>query len=135
MTEPSKKKGGARIGAGAKPKYGCKTVTMRVPADMVDEIKAFIYKKKHIEPIKPFLIANKAEVKRMCITEYDEARTFADQKEEGRAEGRAEDIAEGIAEGRKEGKAEGREEERNTIRSNMRKAGFSDEQIKIALGE
>ena len=37
-----KKKGGARAGAGAKPKYGCKTVTMRVPADMVDEIRAFI---------------------------------------------------------------------------------------------
>ena len=50
MTEPKKKKGGARAGAGAKPKYGCKTVTMRVPADMVDEIRAYIYKKKHIEP-------------------------------------------------------------------------------------
>ncbi len=37
--------------------------------------------------IKPFLVANKAEVKRMCITEYDEARTFAEQREEGRAEG------------------------------------------------
>ena len=33
--------------------------------------------------IKPFLMANKAEVKRMCITEYDEARTFAEQREEG----------------------------------------------------
>ncbi|SFD36597.1 hypothetical protein [Ruminococcus albus] len=52
MNEPTKKKkkGGARAGAGAKPKYGCKTVTMRVPADMVDEIRAFICKKKHIEP-------------------------------------------------------------------------------------
>ena len=52
MNEPTKKKnrGGARTGAGAKRKYGCKTVTMRVPADMVDDIKAFIYKKKHIEP-------------------------------------------------------------------------------------
>ena len=52
MNEPIKKKnrGGARTGAGAKRKYGCKTVTMRVPADMVDDIKAFIYKKKHIEP-------------------------------------------------------------------------------------
>lgn len=52
MTEPKqrKKRGGARAGAGAKRKYGCKTVTMRVPADMVDDIKAFIYKKKHIEP-------------------------------------------------------------------------------------
>ena len=55
MTEPTKKKkGGARAGAGAKLKYGCKTVTMRVPADMVDEIKAYIYKKKQIEP-KPEL--------------------------------------------------------------------------------
>jgi hypothetical protein len=52
MNEPIKKKkrGGYRPGSGAKPKYGCKTVTMRVPADMVDDIKAFIYKKKHIEP-------------------------------------------------------------------------------------
>ena len=52
MNEPIKKKkrGGYRPGSGAKPKYGCKTVTMRVPADMVDDIKTFIYKKKHIEP-------------------------------------------------------------------------------------
>ena len=52
MTELKEKKsrGGARAGAGAKRKYGCKTVTMRVPADMVDEIQAFIMKKKHIEP-------------------------------------------------------------------------------------
>jgi len=61
--------------------------------------------------IKPFLLANKAEVKRMCITEYDEARTFAEQREEGR------------------------EEERNTIIDNMRKAGFTEEQIKLALGD
>ena len=61
--------------------------------------------------IKPFLLANKAEVKRMCITEYDEARTFAEQREEGR------------------------EEERNTIIDNMRKAGFTEEQIRSALGE
>lgn len=50
MIDSVKKKGGARAGAGAKPKYGCKTVTMRVPADMVDEIQAFILKKKNIEP-------------------------------------------------------------------------------------
>ena len=37
--------------------------------------------------IKPVLVANKAEVKRMCITEYDEARTFAEQRDEGREEG------------------------------------------------
>ncbi|MCM1316201.1 MAG: hypothetical protein NC040_05335 [Muribaculaceae bacterium] len=37
--------------------------------------------------IKSFLIANRAEVKRMCITEYDESRTLAEQREEGRTEG------------------------------------------------
>ena len=44
----------------------------------------------------PFLTANRAEVKRMCITEYDEERTFAEQREEGRAEGRAEGKVEGM---------------------------------------
>ena len=46
--------------------------------------------------IKPFLMANKAEVKHMCITEYDESRTLAEQREEGRVEGKAEGLAEGI---------------------------------------
>lgn len=46
--------------------------------------------------IKPFLMANKAEVKHMCITEYDESRTLAEQREEGRKEGRAEGMAEGF---------------------------------------
>ena len=37
--------------------------------------------------IKPFLTANKAEVTRMCIFEYDEEKAFAAQRAEGRAEG------------------------------------------------
>ena len=37
--------------------------------------------------IKPFLLANKAEVTRMCITEYDEERTIAEFREEAREEG------------------------------------------------
>lgn len=45
--------------------------------------------------IREFLIANKAEVKRMCITEYDEARTMSLFKEEGRQEGREEGVEEG----------------------------------------
>lgn len=49
--------------------------------------------------IKSFLIANKAEVKMMCITEYDEERTLLEQREEGRTEGRAEGRVEGRAEG------------------------------------
>lgn len=36
--------------------------------------------------IKPFLLANKAEVKYMCITEYDEDRTLAEFREENREE-------------------------------------------------
>ena len=40
--------------------------------------------------IRPFLLSNKAEVKRMCITEYNEARTRAEDREEGRKEGREE---------------------------------------------
>lgn len=34
--------------------------------------------------IHAFLLSNKAEVKRMCITEYYEARTRADDREEGK---------------------------------------------------
>ena len=64
--------------------------------------------------IKQFLMINKAEVKRMCITEYDKERTLNETREEGREEGRAEGReegrAEGRAEGREEGRAEGREE-------------------------
>lgn len=47
--------------------------------------------------IRPFLIANKAEVRNMCITEYDEERTLAEQRSEGRAEGRAEGFLEAMA--------------------------------------
>jgi len=49
--------------------------------------------------IKPFLMANKAEVTRMCITEYDEERTYAEMREEAIEEGRAQGRAEGRAEG------------------------------------
>ena len=57
--------------------------------------------------IKQFLMINKAEVKRMCITEYDEERTLNETREEGREEGRAEGREEGRAEGRAEGIVEG----------------------------
>lgn len=40
--------------------------------------------------IKAFLLANRAEVKRMCITEYNEEKNLADQWEDGREEGREE---------------------------------------------
>lgn len=64
MIDSVKKKGGARAGAGAKPKYGCKTVTMRVPADRVDEIQAFILKKKNIDysAVRKTLIRQKENI-------------------------------------------------------------------------
>ena len=46
--------------------------------------------------IKPFLVAHRAEVKGMLLTEYKEAETMQLFKEEGRAEGRAEGEARGI---------------------------------------
>ena len=42
--------------------------------------------------IRKFLIKNRAEVKNMCLTEYDEAETMQLFKEEGREEGRIEDV-------------------------------------------
>ena len=48
--------------------------------------------------LKTFLVANRAEVKIMFLTQYDEKKTLAMEREEGRVEGREE--------GREEGKAE-----------------------------
>ena len=45
--------------------------------------------------IKIFLIANKAEVKQMCLTEYNETETMEMFREEGREEGRKEGREEG----------------------------------------
>ena len=40
--------------------------------------------------IRTFLLSNRAEVKRMCITEYDEEKVMNQFREEGKAEGRTE---------------------------------------------
>ena len=45
--------------------------------------------------IKPFLMAHRAEVKGMLLTEYNEAETMELFKEEGREEGRKEGRMEG----------------------------------------
>ena len=45
--------------------------------------------------IRPFVIGNKAEVKTMCITEYNKVETMQMFKEEGREEGLAEGIEQG----------------------------------------
>ncbi len=80
--------------------------------------------------LKSFLTANKAEVRRMCITEYDEERTFAEQREEGRAEGRAEGRTEGtfatLAELVKDGLI--------SINIAAQKAGMSIEEFNLRAG-
>jgi len=53
--------------------------------------------------IKPFLMANKAEVTRMCITEYDEERTYAEMREEAIEEGLAQGMAQGMEKGTEKG--------------------------------
>lgn len=62
--------------------------------------------------IKPFLIANKAEVKSMCITEYDQERAYAEQMEEGIEKGIEIGMEKGRAEGMEKGRAEGMEKGR-----------------------
>ena len=69
--------------------------------------------------LKQFLLANKAEVTRMCITEYDEKRTMEMFREEGRVEGREEGRIEGRVEGREEGRIEGRVKGREEGRSQV----------------
>ena len=56
--------------------------------------------------VREYLLANIAEVKEMCLTEYDEDAERKFLKNEGRKEG----IAEGLEKGRKEGLSEGRKE-------------------------
>ena len=67
--------------------------------------------------LKNFLLAHRAEVKGMLLTEYDEAEAMERFREDGRAEGRAE--------GRQEGRAEGRQEERLLIRERLIAGGMS----------
>ena len=66
--------------------------------------------------IKPALLANQAEVKRMCLLEYDEEKTLRGRYEKGKSvglkKGRKEGIVIGEARGREEGREEGRAEER-----------------------
>ena len=83
--------------------------------------------------IKQFLLDNKAEVKRMCITEYDEKRVLAQQLEDGIEIGREEGIEIGREEGREEGLEIGREEGQikamKAMAKKLFKEGWSVEKI------
>ena len=91
--------------------------------------------------LKAFLLSNKAEVKRMCITEYNEAKVFSQQRDEGLAEGLAEGIAKGKAEGlaqgmvkgREEGKKEGKTERDSELIAKWKAQGMTDQQIQNLL--
>ena len=65
--------------------------------------------------IKKFLIENRAEVKSMFLTEYNEEKVLEKEREEGRMEGRKE--------GRLEGRKEGREERDLEIAAKLIKEG------------
>ena len=78
--------------------------------------------------IKPFLLENQAEVKRMCLFEYDEARLLADTRKDGVLQGRKEGILlgqkEGVLLGQKEGILLGREETKKETALRMLQEGL-----------
>ena len=80
--------------------------------------------------IRVFLISNKAEVRDMCLTEYNEEETLQMIREEALDEGRKEGRENGI----KEGREEGREETlMNSIRNLMGELKFSAEKAMAVL--
>ena len=76
--------------------------------------------------IKKFLVENRAEVKSMFLTEYNEEKVLEKEREEGRQEGRRE----GRMEGRREGAVE---EKRNNARA-MKSEGISNDVIARITG-
>lgn len=71
--------------------------------------------------IRPYLVRNRAEVKQMCITEYNEAETMQMFEEQGRKEGRRE--------GRNEGIGIGERNKANEVAESMIKANESGDKI------
>lgn len=66
---------------------------------------------------------------------HDEASAINSAKREGEAIGYAKGEAAGFSKGEAAGFSKGKTKTQNTIIENMRKNGFSEEQIRIALGE
>lgn len=84
--------------------------------------------------IKPFLIAHRAEVKGMLLTEYNEAETMELFREEGREEGRMEGRAEGRMEGRMEGRVEEREKNLANLYNYQKQGVITLEQAALIAG-
>ena len=74
--------------------------------DLNAAVDATIDEMPDVYMIKKFLIENRAEVKSMFLTEYNEEKVLEKEREEGRMEGRKEGRLEGRMEGRKEGAGE-----------------------------
>ena len=81
--------------------------------------------------IRPYLEANRVEVKKMLLTEYNETRTMEMFKKEGREEGRIEGRKEGRIEGREEGRGEG-EARLGTLITRLISLGRTDDIAKAA---
>ena len=79
--------------------------------------------------LKALLLSNKAEVKRMCITEYNEAKVFSQQRDEGIAEG----LAEGLAKGMEKGLAQGLAKKEAELIAKWKAQGMTDQQIQNLL--
>ncbi len=78
------------------------TIPNREPSKISNAIDKAMDEMPEQFEIKAFITANRAEVKDMCLTEYNEAETMEMLKEEGRQEGRREGKQEGRQEGRQE---------------------------------
>lgn len=68
----------------------------KVKATLEEAVDAALEELPDDSVIKPYLIANRSEVKLMCITEYNEERTLAETKEDGKIEILAELVKDGI---------------------------------------
>ena len=86
----------------------CVRVNQKTAASLEEAIDEALNELEDESPVKAFLIANKAEVKNMCITEYDEERTLAELREECLEEGMKKGIKKGIKQGMTKGKKEGK---------------------------
>ena len=94
--------------------------------DLNAAVDATIDEMPDVYMIKKFLIENRAEVKSMFLTEYNEEKVLEKEREEDRMEGRLE--------GRMEGRKEGAGEEKRRNAKAMKSEGFSNEVIARITG-
>lgn len=99
-----------------------------------DAVEAALDEMPNSFVIKPFLLAHKAEVTEMCITEYNEEKALAAAKAESKAEGRAEGRAEGETKGKIEAFAEMVRDHILTFADAAKRVGMSVPDFETATG-